>query len=259
MEQQYPKVSIPGSQVRMLTSSVIEQEFSLFIALPPDYDSSEKIYPVLYVLDANVCFGMVKDIVRGLNLGQELPDMIIVGVAYPVDYYPQTIQFRSRDYTPTRENEEDQHSGGAANFMKFIQSELFPFIDKNYRTDQKDRAIFGYSFGGLFTLYTLFHQPTLFQRYVVSSPTVTWDEKVTFAFENQYALKNTHLPAKVFMSVGTLEDEEIQTELQRLDKVILERNYAGLEFRFYVFENETHLSVPAASISKGLRAVFAQP
>lgn len=255
MEKRYPKVSLPGTHFRTLSSTAIDQEFSLFISLPPDYSGVEDSYPVLYVLDGNFLFGMVTEIVRGLNLGQELPDMIIVGVAYPVDDIPQTFPFRTRDYTPTKVTDEE-NSGGAADFMNFIQNELFPFMDSNYRTDQKDRAIVGYSLGGLLALYILFHKPDLFQRYVLSSPAIGWDKKVTFAYETQYAEKNNRLPVRVFMSVGSLENEEFMIDLQRFAEVVSDRKYAGMRFRYHIFEDETHLSVPATSFSKGLRDVF---
>lgn len=255
MDNQFPKFCIPGTQLRTLSSTTIHQEFSLFIALPPNYSSSEDSYPVLYVLDGNFLFGMVTEIVRGLNLGPEVPDMIIVGIAYPVDFIPETFPFRTRDFTPTNVADEE-NSGGAAAFMNFIQSELFPFIDTNYRTDQTDRAIVGYSLGGLLAAYTLLHQPALFQRYLLSSPAIGWDEKVTFSYESRYAEKNRRLPARVFMSVGELENEEFMIDLQRFDQVISDRQYAGLSFKYHIFEGETHLSVPAPSFSKGLREIF---
>ena len=255
MKTQYPKVCHPGTHLRTLSSTPINQGFNLFIALPPNYYSSEDSYPVLYVLDGNFLFGMVTEIVRGLNLGPELPDMIIVGLGYPVDFIPETFPFRTRDYTPTKVVNEET-SGGAAEFLNFIQNELFLFMDTNYRTDQKNRAVLGYSLGGLFALYSLFHQPDLFQRYVLSSPAIGWDEKVTFAYEAQYAEKHKSLPARVFMSVGELENKEFMIDLQRFDKVISGRRYAGLNFKYHIFEGETHLSVPAPSFSKGLRDVF---
>lgn len=254
--KQYPKVSIPGTQLRTLASSFIDQEYNLFISLPPDYSSSEDSYPVLYALDANVVFGMVTDIVRGLNLGQELPEMIIVGIAYPVEYYPETVPLRERDYLPTNIADVGETSGGAAQFLKFIQAELFPFIASNYRIKEKDNTLFGYSFGGLFAMYSLFHQPNLFQRYVLASPAVGWDDKVMFTFEAQYAQRNESLPARVFYSFGSLENEEFITDLQKLAKEISNREYKGLDFTTHSFADETHLSVVPASISKGLMTVF---
>jgi len=58
-------------------------------------------------------------------------------------------------------------AGGADNFKKFMQEELVPFIDSNYRTVKNDRTIAGLSFGGLFAAYVLFAEPSLFQRYIL--------------------------------------------------------------------------------------------
>ena len=68
-------------------------------------------------------------------------------------------------------------NGGAANFLRFIREELQPFIDKEYPTIPSDRGYFGDSLGGLFGLYALFNEPETFNRYIIGSPSIWWDEK----------------------------------------------------------------------------------
>jgi predicted alpha/beta superfamily hydrolase len=47
---------------------------------------------------------------------------------------------------------------------------LIPFIESKYRAAKNDRTLMGSSYGGLFTLYAMFHETALFQRYVLTSP-----------------------------------------------------------------------------------------
>lgn len=252
----HPNVRIPGTEVRSLKSTVVDQEYRLFISFPPDYSSSGKSYPVLYLLDANVLFGMTTDVIRGLNLGQEIPDMIIVGIGYPVDFYPQTAPLRERDYIPTLSKDGARITGGAVNFIDFIQTELIPFIENNYRANKNDRTILGYSLGGLFAFYALFQQPGLFHRFVLISPAIGWEGRVTFSLEAQYAQKSKSLPARIFYSWGSLENDLFQTDLRNFAHSMHQRNYDGLEMKIHMFDDETHLSVPASAICRGLIEVF---
>lgn len=279
MSTQYPQVTIPNTEVRMFSSSIVNQEFKIFIALPRNYADSEKSYPVLYVLDANMYFGMVNETVRLLEMAQEVPEMIIVGIGYPVSDFTQTFAPRSRDYTPSIDDEYIKKwlegvskayatslvfngTGGAGDFLQFIREELLPFVHSNYRANHDDKTTFGGSHGGLFALYTLFHHPNTFNRYVIGSPSIWWDNRVTLTYEANYAANHSDLSAKVFMSVGSLEESKdghdpraMITNVQTLAKTLQDRRYDSFELKVHIFEEEAHSSVISA-VSKGLKAVF---
>src|SRR5262245_22092578 len=97
----HPQATIFHSEARSLTSAIVGQEFSIPVWLPPSYAESDRAYPVLYVLDANICFGMAADIVISLVFGNEIPEVIVVGVGYPVQSYREWLTLRARDLTPT--------------------------------------------------------------------------------------------------------------------------------------------------------------
>ena len=92
---------LPNTSAHELASSLVNQTYRVFVALPPNYASSGKTYPVLYTLDANGSFAMIRDIVHALLLGPELPEMLVVGIGYPADSYVATQAVRNRDFTPT--------------------------------------------------------------------------------------------------------------------------------------------------------------
>jgi hypothetical protein len=66
-----------------------------------------------------------------------------------------------------------------------------------------------------------------------------------------------NLDARVFLSVGELEPERMIVNVQLLDKILLERGYEGLHLSTNIFEQETHVSVGAAALWRGLREVYA--
>ncbi len=153
--------------------------------------------------------------VRALALfDQSIPQLIVVGVGYPVGVYWNAIPHRSLDLTPTKdavwEAETAKHvlkplgSGGAPDFLRFISDELIPLIDSEYRTITTDRGLYGFSLGGLFVLNAMLDRPGLFQRYIAGSPFVGWDNGVTFTYEEAFAREHTALPARLFLSVGAI-------------------------------------------------------
>jgi len=254
MSEFCPEVGIFHSETSTLTSSHTGQAYRLSVWLPPSYLDSDRTYPVLYLLDGNISFGLATDTVGPLTFGQEIPEPIVVGIGYHIRTYDDWGMNRNRDYTPTaRENVPG--SGGAAQFLAFIETDLIPFIDKHYRTNQKDRALSGYSHGGLFVLYALLSRPELFNRYAAGSPSVHWDDRVLFKLEEDFARNHQSLPVKLFVSVGSLE-EAFRPHVEAFSAVLRSRNYKGLDFTAMVMEDETHLSGIAPAFVRGVRTIY---
>jgi predicted alpha/beta superfamily hydrolase len=274
-----PPVSIPNSEVRTLHSKSVDQEYRILIALPMNYAESNDRYPVLYMLDADMVFGWITDLVRSAASTRELgilssdpfplylPNPIIAGIGYPITWFDQPKlwwSIRTRDLTPTPNADdarglgmEGTSGGNAEKFFRFMRDELMPYVDLNYRTDPNDSTIVGHSGGGLFALYVLFHQPETFKRYVASSPSLWWDKNVIFEIEREYASKHTELPAKLFLSVGSLE-KQMASNLKELVKILKRRNYVGLEWESHIFEDEGHFSVGGPAICRGISSVFSK-
>jgi hypothetical protein len=268
MSNQFPPVTLPYTEIRTFTSSIVNQEYKILIALPEGDLDPGKLYPVLYVLDPDAIFAFITQIIRLLQILDELPELILVGIGYPVLTYTETLGLRARDYTPTedvvwlekflrvRSTATGYGTGGAKNFLTFIQEEMMPFIHSNYPADPEDSAIAGSSLSGLFTLYSLFRDPATFNKYIIGSPSIWWDDEALFSFERSHAEEHDDLAAKIFMSMGGLEDENDIALMQRMAEDLQSRNYDSLELKTHIFEDETHLSVPAAAISRGLRVIY---
>jgi predicted alpha/beta superfamily hydrolase len=206
-------------------------------------------------------FATATQMARMMQFGKELPQLILVGIGYRTENLGKILDLRSRDLTPTPIRDENGwRTGGAAKFLGFIKEELKPFIQKNYRISQ-DAGYAGISYGGLFGLYVLFHEPETFQRYIIGSPSIWYDSLVTLNYEAEYAATHRDLHAKVFMSVGLLEEQSdtvylMVTNMKRLTDKLLSRQYPNFGFETAVFEAETHLSQSAVAISRGLRVIY---
>lgn len=184
-----------------------------------------------------------------------------------MQFFPETIGSRYHDLTPTHRPELhreqsarfgfDVRSGGAPEFLRFLREEAIPFVDANYRTTG-DRSLWGHSLGGLFALYTLFESPELFQRYGISSASLHFSEEALFAQEAAYADAHRALPARVFVSLGS-EEEDISLSTARLIDVLQKREYENLAVGSQAFQDETHVSVFPAAFTRGVRFLYAAP
>ena len=250
------EVSIPGSETKTITSAIVAgQVYQLQIMLPGGYATSNKVYPVVYLMDSQWDFPLVTALYGEQYYDGFIPQMIIVGVTWG-GTNPNPDSLRARDYTPTNVKGTPQ-SGGADKFLSFMDKELFPFIEKNYRADKNDRALVGCSLGGLFTMYTLFTHSNLFQRYVAASPAFPWDNEVLYRYEEQYAAAKSNPTAKLFMCVGGVERSV--PGFQKLTGYLNNRHYKSLEIESRVLENTGHSGTKGEGFARGLQFVFKRP
>ena len=258
-QQTLPPYAIPGTEIRSLKSKYVDDMvYKIDIALPGSYQDNGMTYPTLYVLDSWAYFGFVVQTYRALRYFQEVPEMIIVGISHYGNDITDDIRCRARDYTPTKVDSSLWFpvSGGAPQFFEFIVHELFPMIDEHYRTRKDDRAIFGASAGGIFSTYVLFNHPGAFNRYIIGGPAAWYDQYIVLDYEKAYSEKSRSMPVKLFMTVGSLENE-LQIQGWTLLKDSIEsRNYADLEMTALQIEDEGHVSQALVSIIKGMKMVF---
>ena len=251
------KENLYNTQVKIFHSQIIDDDFYLYISLPDDYDQSDKKYPVLYLLDGDVTFGMATSIARYLQFGNKIPELIIVGIGYGTLKKSEG-NMKSRDYTisPKRGR---SGTGGAPKFRDFLKEELIPYIENTYRTIPDERTISGYSLGSLFAIYSLFTEPDLFNNYIIGSPHLSWDEYRIFTVQEEAFEKMDDIEAKVFISVGSEEDEEKYfNPIDEMVTLIDEKGYDNLKMETKVFDGGTHLICPPEALAYGLVSVFSK-
>jgi len=241
--------SLYNTKAEYITSEIIADSFFVLISVPDGYSSNESRYPVLYVLDGDIAFGMAASISRYLQLGNNIPETIVVGIGYG-SLNKSVVKKRNRDYRP-------EQTGGADNFLEFINKELIPYIDENYRTVPGDRIINGYSLGGLFCLYTLFTKPESFNGYIIGSPNLSWDNYSIYNYEENSSEKIADKKLNIFISVGSDESEERYfNPVDSLVTRIQQHDYSGVSLETKVFEGSGHLEGPPESLTHGLISVF---
>lgn len=249
---QFPKVDIPGSQSRKINSAIVNQEYELHILLPGGYEKSTKKYPVVYLMDSQWDFPLVKSIYGQQYYDGFIPEMIIVGVTWG-GVKPNPDSLRARDYTPTNEKRMIQ-SGGADKFLSFMKDELFPFIEKNYKADNTGRTLMGCSFGGLITMYAMLTHTEMFNGYAAASPAIGWDNEVLYQYEKIFAAKKLTNPVRLYMTVGDVERS--RPVFERFADQLINRNHANVSIRSKVLENTGHSGTKSETYSRGLQFIF---
>lgn len=254
-------VTLPRTEVHRITAKSNGVPYEIRVALPPGYAGGSRKYGTVYVLDADYSFAIARNVVEHLSDRDHLEPLLVVGIAYdgPLRYRLD----RTRDYTPSHSprggygEEMQKHSGGGPEFLEFLSGELIPFIDERYRTADDRRALVGHSYGGLFASWTLLTTgSTLFDRFIIVSPSLWYHDREMFELENKLAEKAPHPAGRVYLSVGSIENSMMATDLRRFEKALRERKHPGLALRIEVLDGETHNSVFPSAFSRGLRWAF---
>jgi predicted alpha/beta superfamily hydrolase len=251
------------AEYREFTSKINGREYATWVLLPDSYTKeASRRFPVVYVTDGQLVFPLVSSIYRAMWLGNDLPELIIVGVdSKQIDTWSA---LRFVNLTPTRSMKREAelakllsgvHTGEGPTFLRVLIDEVLPDIDRRYRTSD-DRTLTGFSVGGLFGAYTLFQAPNTLRRMILGSPAFYWDDTVILKIEEKFAAARKPLHTRVFIAAGGAEPPPMIEHLQRFVSVVSSRQYDGLSLESHVFDDETHTSSEAPIAARGLRVVF---
>ncbi|WP_223278749.1 alpha/beta hydrolase [Janthinobacterium lividum] len=265
---------LENTEVRDIRAQALKRDYQVYVALPDSYRQGNKRYPVLFVVDANYSFAIVRNIAQRLNKHAGMEEVVVVGLSYANG--DGGVYSRRRDYTPTTPRKHDYRSdmpgrqpafGEAKAYGQFISGEVFPFIASNYRVNMQRKVFIGHSYGSLLGLQFLLTEPRTFEHYILGSPSLWYDAGVMFDREQAYAASHKDLPASVFFGIGGLEklaagkkrsrleeEADMLADLREFDGKLKSHKYPGLKTRLRVFEDEDHASVFPFILTHGLRA-----
>jgi predicted alpha/beta superfamily hydrolase len=238
-------------EIRVLKSTILKEDRTLNICLPLAYDTS-KSYPVIYVLDGsmNEDFLHITGLVQFFNMTFSMPDCIIVGIAN-VD--------RKRDFTFHTElkdlKKDYPTTGHSDKFIRFIESELQPYISKQYKTNNT-RYLIGQSLGGLLASEILLKKSTLFTHYLMVSPSLWWDNESLLKAAPELIAKQDLSGTFVYVSVGKEEDKIMQREASQLYELLKKANQPGLQTAYKLMTDDNHATILHRSLYEGLLVLF---
>lgn len=238
--------------IHEMQSKVLDEKRVINIYLPPGYNENDTVnYPVIYLLDgsADEDFIHIAGLVQFLNFPwvNKLPNSILVGIAN-VDRrrdltFPTTIEKDKKDFPTT---------GGSEKFIDFIASELQPFIEKKYRTTSS-KTIIGQSLGGLLATEILFKKPQLFNKYIIVSPSLWWDNQSLLKVPPKFLKPGFDNMISVFIAFGK-EGKIMEIDAKNLVN-ILKRDPKRIKVDSEYFTDENHASIMHNAVYKGLEVI----
>jgi predicted alpha/beta superfamily hydrolase len=201
---------------------VLSQEFEMpgldrlrkiRVYLPPNYSSSEKSFPVLYMHDGQNLFDDKTSYVGEWGVDEALNQLhnqnklslIVVGV-------DNGQAQRMNELSPWQNNKYGVAEG--EQYMQFIVEQVKPYIDSHYRTiaDQQNTAIMGSSMGGLISHYAILKYPNTFSKAGIFSPSFWYSEQV-YKFTEQNAPDEK---ARLFYLMGGNEGSDSVANMEKM-------------------------------------------
>lgn len=255
--------------------------YGIWVTTPPGYDPTTTKAPAVYVLDGNWAVGLTAPlIVTQMDPMQRIQPYIQVSVGYAGEEARDWDRLRNRDFVPpgepiakelvdavemgleagarTREEADaylaelrDTH---ADVFLDFLTTELHPRIAHDYGTATSGHGLFGYSYGGLFSLYTWLTGNTLFESVGAGSPGVVARDSQIFAQLD--AMGDGRHAAKLHVTFNDREllgDLAVYQNLAKNTATVLHRLTSRGEAVTREVLHETHVTGLQASFLSYLR------
>lgn len=238
-------VSIEIGQKITISSIVLNEERQVYVSLPNGYDTLSSNLPVIYILDAEYRFGIAQSIQSYFGITTKIPQAILVGIANPDP------EARQRDYLPK------SYGGESQNFSKFLSEELFPFIEQEFKANQR-RYLAGHSHGGVFVVYTLLNNPNFFEGYIAIDPSLKhiYNEGDS-GLQQDLSNKKIYL-ASSDVAYGYLED--VAADMQADFAIFKNHLFQTREKNHLNFKidhiNDDHGNSYIQGFSRGLRYIF---
>lgn len=244
-----------GISVSKLHSEQTKKDYKLLIKLPKGYEHSSKTYPVIYVLDAQAHLQHVISANGNYVYDGIAPEAIIVGVTWQTGG-KEMQKLRTHDFTTLSNNKSMGPTGGAAQFLLFLQNELIPHIESQFKTNDK-RTLTGSSFSGLFALYSLFNQPELFDNIISISAPTSWGGGIFKTYQQAFIAKKLIKPIKLFIARGEFEAPYSKANDQTA-KQLLALNKVNFSVANEIVLNAGHSGVNAQAYARGLAFFYVE-
>ena len=235
-----------------ITSSLLNEEETIFVSLPKKYSTSGKSYPVIYILDGSeTMISYANGLIKSLSDCEIIPELIVVAIAS---------NDRNRDYTPIKPTHFPDFvnvstAGHADQFLSFVENELFPFVEKNYRT-VPCRIFAGHSFGGLCVTYAFVTRNDMFNSYIATSPSISWCfDLVNGKYNDKIAASNIK-NKNYYISATENEDSLFIKDVFSFARVLELKASPNIHWNCSLVKNEDHATQITNGLYNGLRYIY---
>lgn len=226
--------------------TILDEEFNIpqlnrsrriWVYTPPNYETSNISYPVLYMqdgqnlFDASTSFSGEWEVDESLNMLFDSGDkgVIVVGIDNGGEY-------RTDEYTPWVNS---KYGGGNGDeYVNFILQTLKPHIDSIFRTkpDRLNTAIMGSSLGGLISFYAAIKHQDVFSKVGVLSPSFWFSDSVYTHVKNtgkQYDMS-------IYILGGEQESDSLIIEIKKMATTLNNAGFKESEVKILTHTDGKH-------------------
>jgi len=242
-------------------SSILNEDRKIFIRLPENYDKKQS-YPLIIKTDGNFNLNRWDESITELAKRNIIEDSIVVAI--PNLFWTDS---RNRDLVPPYARKDVKIEarlpgdnspsifGHADLFLKFIETEVIPYIETNYAIND-NRVLSGFSAGGSFGLYAIVTKPQLFTGYFVFSPAAWYDNSVVVEKFKQGLVNVSGKPLFLYLSLGGAENKIITGSFKGLLSAIKFNAPANLYSDHSYSVGAEHVENPYVSVPNALESYY---
>lgn len=246
-------------EIKELDSKILNEKRTINVYLPEDYDKDTARYSVIYLLDgsADEDFIHISGLVQfnSFEWIKRVPKSIVIGIANTDrkrDFtFPSTVKEEQKTYPTT---------GHSDKFISFIETELMPFVKTNYRVSSGSTLI-GQSLGGLLASEILIKKPSLFNHYVIVSPSLWWDNG-SLLNHSTNTLSSVTEKININIAVGKegkglgVTNRTMEEEAKLLSEKIEDLKNKHLKVRFNYLPEEDHATILHQAVSNAFKWLY---
>lgn len=213
---QLPKVHLISEEFEIPQLNKTRKVWAL---LPHDYNTSEELYPVLYLQDAQNLFNE-KSPFGNWQIDKKLAVMSDYGIGKIIIIaieHAEKERILEYNFGKTLLGE-----GQGKQYIRFLTDTLKPFVDKNFRTkpEREFTGIGGSSMGGLVSLFSGLIYPEVYGKLMIFSPSLWVIPKIKFSFLDFFDPMET----KIYLYAGGEESATMVSHIKKFKKRLLKRD-----------------------------------
>jgi predicted alpha/beta superfamily hydrolase len=232
---------------RVIHSKILDEDRTILIHLPRVYTEAMVSYPVVYMMYGNhvtTYYAVATSAVDTLGSSGRTPDFILVGLMNTDRY---------RDLLP----EANGRPTGIADFTRFLNEELFPYVEKNYRT-KPYRILVGPQAAANFGLYTLMKEPDMFHAFLIDNP-FRWQGGREAMMDMAASFFRDRKEFRRFLQISYRDQDELEKEglpfLRKFAGIAEQSGSAGFRIKLDYLTDDDF--IPPLRIKEGLKELFA--
>lgn len=235
----------------IINSKALDENRTVDIHIPKSYAENNSSYPVIYCLDGEYAQTIVNGTIDYYAFWKKIPECIVVSIRQNYRLTDSTSYKRWSDCGYIWKTGLLNQTG--EKFKQFIENELIPKIESEYRTTPF-RAIIGHSFTANYVNYFLLDSLPKFKAYISISPYYT--KNMFDTLKNR--LENLSEPISYFTTYGENDLTGHQKSVKGFDKIFSSIENENFNYSLYNLKgNEaTHFTIFPKSLPIAIEHIF---